>query len=93
MTGIGSRQRPSGRVPRVGSNHDLIEEAAMNTSSHERQRAAEMVGEPEVEGEFDTARRYDEVIEMGEDSALEDDGLGMGLQNAEIGGLPSANDL
>ena len=52
-----------------------------------------MIEEQEVEGEFDTARRYDEVIEMGEDSALEDEGLERWGKKADSGGLPRNNDL
>ena len=48
----------------------------------------------EAGDEYDTARRYDEVVDMGEDhESLEDEVLEMGLQKAEIVGLPRNNDL
>ena len=48
-----------------------------------------MIEEIDGTGEYDTARRYDEVVDMGEDSGLEGEVLDMG----EIVGQPRNNDL
>ena len=80
MTGMETKQHSSNgfcrntetsKVHNVASNDDLIREAAYISQSPSAQANNEMVAE-----NLDTARRYDEVLEIGEDhESLEDEVL------------------
>ena len=80
MTGMETKQHSSNgfcrntetsKVHNVASNDDLIREAAYISQSPSAQANNEIVAE-----NLDTARRYDEVLEIGEDhESLEDEVL------------------
>lgn len=63
----------------ASSNEDQITVAAI--SSHDQMSQQNNVDNiQELDGDYDTARRYDEVVDMGDDhESLEDEVLEMGL--------------